>query len=333
MSSLPRIPLSPPSFARAPSASRACVAALLLLAGAAFSAAAAADPLRFLAVGDLPYSDAETSGLQMILRDGVRGGTPFILHVGDIKGGSQPCSERRLRGVATLFREQPVPVLYTPGDNEWTDCHRARAGGHDPLERLALLRRVFYADAGVLRAAAAGAVVPDPSFPENLYLVRDGVLLVLVHVVGSNNNYLPRDKAAMAELRAREQANSDLLSRVAAMAVKDGIGAVVVAFHANPAFEERGRREGFRSLKQDLRSLLAAYPGPVLAIHGDTHRFRFDAPLQDQNGDRAGERFRRLEVPGSPFVAGVRVTVDPASETVFDVEMVYPDAKTPFGAQ
>ena len=28
------------------------------------------------------------------------------------------------------------PVIYTPGDNEWTDCHRVNNGGYNPLERL-----------------------------------------------------------------------------------------------------------------------------------------------------------------------------------------------------
>ena len=35
-------------------------------------------------------------------------------------------------------------MIYVPGDNEWTDCHRANNGGYDPLERLAFLRAMFY---------------------------------------------------------------------------------------------------------------------------------------------------------------------------------------------
>ena len=35
-------------------------------------------------------------------------------------------------------------VVLTPGDNEWTDCHRVAAGEYQPLERLAKLREVFY---------------------------------------------------------------------------------------------------------------------------------------------------------------------------------------------
>ncbi len=41
----------------------------------------------------------------------------------------------------------PAPVdalVYTPGDNEWTDCHRSNNGKYDPLERLAALRNGFF---------------------------------------------------------------------------------------------------------------------------------------------------------------------------------------------
>ena len=101
--------------------------------------------------------------------------------------------------------------------------------------------------------------------------------------------------------------------------------ALVLAFHANPLFEERGARRGFVPVKQDLRRLLTVYSGPVLLIHGDTHSFRFDHPLTDADGSPI-QRFSRLEVPGSPFVAGVWVTVDADATPVFDVQVVYPNA-------
>ena len=61
------------------------------------------------------------------------------------------------RHAADLFRSLPVPVLYTPGDNEWTDCHRRRAGGFDPRERLTRLRQMFYDESSVLRLDQLGA--------------------------------------------------------------------------------------------------------------------------------------------------------------------------------
>ncbi|MGB5831286.1 MAG: metallophosphoesterase [Thiohalocapsa sp.] len=281
-------------------------------------------PLRFLALGDIPYSGGEMDFLRTLLRETMAQRPPFIIHVGDIKAGNQPCSDARIQSVADLFREQPAPLFYTPGDNEWTDCHRQRAGSHDPLERLGALRRIMFSDPSVLHTEALQPVVPDPAYPENLYFHRDGALIALVHVVGSNNNFRPNDSLPMAEYRVRAAANRALLKQAAQAANRLGASAFVIALHANPLFEEQGARRGFVPLKEDLRRLLASYPGPVLLIHGDTHRFRFDQPLTDADGNPI-ERFSRLEVPGSPSVAGVWVTVDTAAVPAFAVEVVYPN--------
>ena len=55
--------------------------------------------------------------------------------------------------------------MYTPGDNEWTDCHRPNNGAYDPLERLNTgVRETFFATPGVRWAAdeagARAVVVP-----------------------------------------------------------------------------------------------------------------------------------------------------------------------------
>ena len=42
-----------------------------------------------------------------------------------------------------LFNEFRAPFIFVPGDNEWTDCHRANNGGYDPLERLERLWTMF----------------------------------------------------------------------------------------------------------------------------------------------------------------------------------------------
>jgi len=301
------------------------VATPVRLAGVRQGPARPAGRLRFFALGDVPYSDAEYEPMEALLQDAVRGGAPFIVHVGDIKAGSQPCSDARNSRIAHLFREQPVPVLYTPGDNEWTDCHRHGAGGRDPLERLAALRRAFFEDPGVLHRDRLRPVVPDPAYPENAYLVRDGVLIALVHVVGSGNNRRPADAAAMAELSGRTAANRALLRKAVAAARAVDARAFVVVFHANAFLEDLHPPPGFAPLHDNLRMILKGFPGPVLVIHGDTHHYRLDQPFA---GPRRGEtelRLWRLEVPGSPLVGGVWVDVDASAGEPFRVQPVYPD--------
>lgn len=289
--------------------------------------AATQDRLRFFVVGDAPYADAEYAPLERLLSDAAAQQPAFIVHVGDIKGGSQPCTEARNRRVAQLFEQQPVPMLYTPGDNEWTDCHRQSAGGLDPLERLAAVRERFFEDADILHHQALGLSVPDPRFPENAYGLKNGVMIVLMHVVGSNNNRRPALASAMDEWQQRSRANRMLLQQATVAANTAKARAMVLFFHANPLFERSAPRAGFAPLIEDLQRLLEDYPGPVLAVHGDTHRFQFNQPFERQyQATSNSDRLWRLEVPGSPFLGGVWVAVTDDPGRPFAISVVYPRA-------
>jgi hypothetical protein len=291
-----------------------------------FATAVVAEPLRFFAVGDLPYANAETNLLEQLLAQAADEEPRFIVHIGDIKSGSQPCTDARNRAVAQLFRAQPVPVVYTPGDNEWTDCHRQRAGGLDPLDRLGAVRRMFFGDPDVLHNRELEPEAPLPDFPENAYFIDEGVLFAVLHVVGSNNAWQPKNPAGQAAFDARAAANRKLLAAALAAGQEADVRAAVLMFHANPLFEEQGARRGFVPFKQDLLWFLDGFAGPVLLIHGDTHRYRFDRPLVHRDSGEPIARVQRLEVPGSPVVAGVWVSVDPDAETVFSVRTLYPNA-------
>lgn len=291
------------------------------------AAALSQDRLRFFVVGDAPYADAEYALLQRLFQDAAAQQPAFIAHVGDIKGGGQPCTEARNRRIAALFEQQPVPVLYTPGDNEWTDCHRAAAGGLDPLERLTALRERFFAAPDVLHHQSLGLSVPDARFPENTYGLQHGVMVVLMHVVGSDNNRRPALASAMEEWRQRSSANRRLLEQATAAANAAEANAMVLLFHANPLFERSPSKAGFAPLIEDLQQLLDDYSGPVLAVHGDTHRFQFNRPFERLDRTIVGaDRFWRLEVPGSPLLGGVWIEVTDDPDRPFAISVVYPRA-------
>jgi hypothetical protein len=296
---------------------------LILLTLCLWLGATAAEPLRFFAIGDLPYRESEVEPLRRLLTQAVGEGTPFIVHLGDIKAGNAPCTDANLHAVATLFRGQPVPVVYTPGDNEWTDCHRAGAGGLDPLARLARVREVFYGDPEVLRRDALGVTHQGPGYPENAFFVHSGVLLVALHVVGSNNGYDRARPASVAELEARGAANRSFLSRALKAGEEQGVRALVILIHANPLFERSQGPRGFRGFKDDLIALLGRFAGPVLVLHGDTHRFQHDRPLIEPTTGVPFERLFRVEVPGSPTVGGVWIRVDPGAAEPFVADPVY----------
>jgi hypothetical protein len=81
----------------------------------------------------------------------------------------------------------------------------------------------------------------------------------------------------------------------------------------------------------DLEQLLDSYSGQVLAVHGDTHRFQFNQPLLgNRSAVKGADRFWRLEVPGSPFLGGVWVSVTPDPAEPFAISVVYPSAAEAF---
>ena len=94
--------------------------------------------------GDGPYYGIEEGRFRRMLVDVNASNAAFLLHVGDIMW--YPCSDEKFISIRDALGELDIPVVYTPGDNEWTDCHETRPGGYDPLDRLDAIRRIFFAD-------------------------------------------------------------------------------------------------------------------------------------------------------------------------------------------
>lgn len=72
----------------------------------------------------------------------------YVVHVGDIKNGSTVSSDEYFAMIRRNFDSFARPTVDTPGDNEWTDCHRTNNGSYDPLERLGEVRSTFFPQPG-----------------------------------------------------------------------------------------------------------------------------------------------------------------------------------------
>ena len=67
--------------------------------------------------------------LDEVLREINAAGMEFTVHTGDIKSGSSRCDDVVYTNAIDLFNTFHAPMIYVPGDNEWTDCHKAAQGG------------------------------------------------------------------------------------------------------------------------------------------------------------------------------------------------------------
>ena len=256
---------------------RRCLAPALALTLLALAGPVQPAPLRFFALGDTPYSEGEFVQLEGLLTEVGKARPAFLIHVGDIKSGRSVCTDAYTARIAALFGACRCP---------WPIRRRQRvdglrANGRRPLGATGgaapgLLRRPLG-----LRLAELGAVHPDSAYPENYWFLAGGALFAAVHVVGSDNGLQRNEPGAKAEWKARSTANRALLERAVQAAQVSGAGALVVFFQGDPQFGSSAANRGFGPLLEDLGRLLQAFPGPILVIHGDNHRYTLDQPLQD----------------------------------------------------
>ena len=95
----------------------------------------------FALIGDLGYFPREEPWVENVLADLNRNTSlAFVVHVGDLSSPRYSCTDEFLARRLAQFRASIHPVIYTPGDNEWTDCHKPKEGGLDPLANLAYVR-------------------------------------------------------------------------------------------------------------------------------------------------------------------------------------------------
>ncbi len=344
------------------------IAAATLIAAFAVTAAApagngtpidphSANPLTLAVFGDLPYTEAQIANFSN-LAESVNGDPKVDLafHVGDIKSGSTQCTDARFQLVRDAFDDFKDPLVYTPGDNEWTDCHRTNNGSYLPTERLAKLRELFYPAPGVTLGGRKKQVLTqssDPAYPllvENTMWMQSKVVFAAVHVVGSNNDLAPWgapwNTAAYKLIQAAEVANRTAggvawINKAFDEAETNSAAGVVIGLQADmwDTFTPPTQSVGFTPIVQALATRTAAFGKPVLLLAGDSHQLKIDRPLANAGPDAFTAfnavygttspvpNLTRIVVQGSTRTPSswVRLTIDPRSSGLFKIEIVLVD--------
>ena len=290
--------------------------------------------------GDLPYGEVQkTTGVPNLITDMNAQNLAFTAHDGDLKAGSGPCPDTLYTDAKAMFNMLNAPAVFTPGDNDWTDCDRTP--GFDSEERLEREREILFDTPFTLGQRQLRQEVQAEPYVENRRWRVGRVTYVTLNVAGSCNNRcdVAPDEVEYAD---RNEKNIAWLKEAFAAAKADGSAAVMAIFQANPGWDESdptraplrdprtlaqtdGRPDGFREFLTALRDETIAFKRPVVAVHGDSHYFRTDKPLLDAAGRRL-ENFTRLETfgnnpnNGNNDVQWVRVDVDPRNREVFSFE-------------
>ena len=288
---------------------------------------ALAQPVPFGLIGDTPYSAWERATLPALMAEMAQAQPAFVVHVGDFKSGSERCSDALFQDRLALFQSASMPLVYVPGDNDWTDCHRRSNGAYDPLERLSRLRDLFFAGdqslgqrpLPLLRQSANPAFA---SYRENVRWEAGGALFVALNLPGSENNFhgAPGQTGPVPEFVARSAANQAWLAQAFAHARDERLAGVLILIQANPGFEAARSglsQPGFDAFLAQLRQEVRRFAGPVVLVHGDTHHQRIDQPLTDPASGERLPNFTRVETFGWPFFGWVQGTVDSRDPQVF----------------
>jgi hypothetical protein len=288
--------------------------------------------------GDLPYSDVQAlTGVPNLIADMNLQNLKFTVHDGDLKGGNATagsktpttCSDALYEQALGFFNSLRAPAIFTPGDNDWTDCDRPKNGSFNSLERLDHERELFFSDAWSLgRRRIHMYVQTEPlclgfgggKVPcvENRRWHVGGVTYVTLNIQGSCNN-LCDTAPDPVEYAARNAANIAWLQESFLVAARRHSVAIMIISQANPGWylneddasprdpqtlvqkDPRPDRDkdGFREFLLALRAEVIAFRKPVVYVHGDSHTFRIDKPLFDGNEPNVRlENFTRLETFG-----------------------------------
>ena len=254
------------------------------------------EPVNLAVFGDAPYGAVQIADFPNFIAS-INADTSIAqaVHLGDIKNGSSRCDTSYFQFVLDGLNTVNRPVLFTPGDNEWTDCHRANNGAYDPLERLATLRSMYYPTPGLSLGVQKKQVLSQSTVPgfetfvENQMWVEAGAVFSVLHVVGSNNNLLPwfgDDNTGtkmddpgrrLAEANARIAAALNWLDNTFDTAASENAVAVVLMMQADTW--EGAAGNGFTAIVQKIAARTIAFGKPVLLLQGDSHIFKVDNPL------------------------------------------------------
>ena len=303
--------------------------------------------------GDMPYNELGRQQYPNLLANINASGVAFSIFDGDLKAGADgPCSDSLYTTAIANFNTLERPLVWIPGDNDWTDCW-GRYGPStlpysDPIERLNRERQLFDSTSQTLgertltldRESSEGG--PYAPYSENIRWVYGPVVYLGLNVQGSNDNYPYHDTDAEnpsapvrsdAEIQrqrdeetARKAANLHWLAEGFQYATQIGAEGILIDWQADPNFNNEQHLtnphdwDAYPDYVDALRTQTEAFNGQVALVHGDSHYFKVDKPLNRSTGGGVLTNFTRVETFGARNTHWVSATIDPRDPNLFEFE-------------
>ena len=245
-------------------------------------------------LADTPYSDEEKQMLQGpngILFHLINEIKPTaVMHLGDLKSGGDSCTDDLLiEHKALLAQTYPGKVIYTPGDNDWTDCDRIFLfHSFNELERLEFLINLMFKTPPLLDKDLT-LVTSQATQVENKLWVNERLAISTLHIVGTSNGRANVRKSelkkAIKKVDQRDKLNLAWLKDIESKA--ESFDALIIGFQAD-IYQESVLQSGpcdssslkkcdaFSIYRQAFKALARRIKKPILISHGDTGEFCFE---------------------------------------------------------
>ena len=306
--------------------------------------------------GDMPYNAMGRAQYPALLADINRSRVVFSVFDGDLKaGGDGPCSNPLYTTALEIFDSLDRPLIFVPGDNDWTDCW-GRYGPRtlpysDPEERLDFERNLFFStDRSLGRQTLRLTRQTADGYPENVRWRVGSVVFLGLNVQGSNDNFPYHDTETGAgvpvrsdaeierqrnEERARKAADLRWLSEGFDYAKRAHAKGVMIIWQADPNFNNEQHLtnphdyDALPDYIDALRTQTEAFDGQVVLVHGDSHYFKVDKPLNHTTGGGVLSNFTRVETFGARNTHWVSARIDAHDPNVFVFEPRIVPGNTP----
>jgi len=273
-------------------------------------------------IGDSPYGASNTDTAEFakypayIAAINSDKDVSMVLHTGDIHSGKQYCTQDYNQSIFNLFNTFTIPLIFTPGDNEWIDCQKTKEGGGrtdtyfsgDPYKNLDLVRSIFFSQPGKAlgkteMSVHSQATEYDPKYPadkayvENVWFEKSNILIATINLPGGSNNgasYLTGGPTASAlsiadsirqqEIDSRTGAAFRWMDTIFAKARANGDSAILIMVQGD-MWDLDSNKMSDKTLTEwkqyidKLAVLTKDFGLPVLLTHNDSHFYRSDNPL------------------------------------------------------
>jgi hypothetical protein len=208
-----------------------CLAALAVsgCGGSGSNSNSVSNKFTVAVIGDMPYGASPSDTVEFkanpafITAINNDQDVSLVLHAGDIHSGKEYCTQAYDSSIFSQWSAFKAPLVYTPGDNEWADCHKKKEGGGaynattggidyvldassnwvnyaggDPLANLDLVRSIFFSSPGKTLGGSMAvhsqslefdaANPTDSAYTENVWFEKSGVMFVTLNIPGGANN-------------------------------------------------------------------------------------------------------------------------------------------------